>query len=102
MPALQHVRPPYVATAVYRNAPDAALAQGTAGGLGRAARSKEHPSPGDCLYVGRYRMAHSLAPKHGGSGETVAEDGRGPLKLPQDRAAHYRHHVAQIRSLAAS
>ena len=45
-------------------------------------------------------MAHSLAPKHGGSGETVAEDGRGPLKLPQDRAAHYRHHVAQIRSLA--
>jgi len=45
-------------------------------------------------------MAHSLARKHGGSGKTAAGDNRGPLKLPQDRAAHYRHHVAQIRSLA--
>jgi hypothetical protein len=47
-------------------------------------------------------MAHSLAPKHGGSGDTAAGDNREPLRSPQAQAAHYRDYAAQIRALAAT
>jgi hypothetical protein len=33
-------------------------------------------------------------------GETAAEDDRGSLKSPRERAAHYRGYAAQIRTLA--
>jgi len=35
-----------------------------------------------------------------GSGEPAAEDDRGSLKSPRERAVHYRHYAAQIRDLA--
>jgi hypothetical protein len=45
-------------------------------------------------------MADALTSDDSGSGEAAAEEGRGPLKSPRERAAHYRGYAAQIRSLA--
>jgi hypothetical protein len=44
-------------------------------------------------------MADALT-SDSGSGEPAAEDNRGSLKSPRERAAHYRHYAAQIRDLA--
>ena len=45
-------------------------------------------------------MVDALTSDGGGSGETSAEDDRGPLKSPRRRAAHYRGYAGQIRALA--
>jgi hypothetical protein len=52
--------------------------------------------PAGCFTIGRF----ALASDDSGSGEAAAEDDRGPLKSPRERAAHYRDYAAQIRDLA--
>jgi hypothetical protein len=45
-------------------------------------------------------MADALTSGDSGSGEAAAEEDRGSLKSPRERAAHYRGYAAQIRALA--
>jgi hypothetical protein len=77
---------------------------GRAGGVfGRVIpAAKGTISPKGCFRVGRYQMAEALTSDRGRSGEATAEDNRGSLSSPRERAAHYRNYAAQIRGLAAS
>ena len=45
-------------------------------------------------------MADALTSDDSGSGEAAAEEDRGSLKSPCERAARYRGYAAQIRALA--